>query len=379
MNSTKFRLAFLGGGISSVVGPAHFAAINIDNNFDLVAGVFSSNYDINCQSAEYYRVEKSRTYLNIDQLITNEKGKIDACVVLTPTNLHYNHVKKLIENGIPVICEKALSTTVKEALDIRNVLQKNEGFLVVTYNYLGYPIVKEMRHLVQSGQLGTIMHIQVEMPQESYAVVDIEGQPKVTTKWRLCDIGTPMLSLDLAVHLHMLVKYIVEQTPINVVAVSNNHGHYYQVIDNISCLVNYTDNITCNMWFSKIALGRRNGMKISIYGDKASAEWIQEQPEYLYYADNLGNRSIIDRGSQFVAVSSRRCYNRFKTGHPAGYVEAFANYYNSVASSIRKFQARENNYLDDCFGIEDSIQGLNLLEAITRSSIESKWIDVNRI
>ncbi len=377
MINRKIQLAFIGGGITSVVGSAHFSAINLDNNFELVAGVFSSNVKPNNLSAKQYKIAKNRVYRDIDELISNEKGKIDVCVVITPTNLHFSQVMTLINNGIPVICEKALSSSVHEAVLIKELLIKKNGFLAVTYNYLGYPMVKEMRHMVESGILGKVLHVQVEMPQESFAIIDNEGKPKTPTPWRLIDNCIPTLSLDLAVHLQMLVKYIINKKPLSVVALSCNKSPYYSVVDNTNCIINYTSGITCNMWFSKIAIGKRNGMKISIYGSKASFEWIQEQPEWLFFADNKGNRSIIDRGSQGVSIASLGCYNRFKTGHPLGYVEAFANYYNSIAVSISKYKAGELFYLDDCFGIEDSIEGLKLLEAIIESSKESKWIDID--
>jgi len=377
MNSKKIQLAFIGGGVSSIVGCAHYSAINIDNNFELVAGVFSTNSEINLLSADYYKVDKKRVYNDIDSLIINEKNKIDACVVITPTNLHFSHVMTLIQNGIPVICEKALSSSVKEAILIKEMLIKNNGFLAVTYNYLGYPIVKEMRHMVKFGMLGEILHVQVEMPQESFLIIDSEGKPKTPSQWRLLDGSIPNLSLDLAVHLQILLKYIIDEKPLSVVALCNNKSPYYSVVDNTNCIINYSSAISCSMWFSKIAIGKRNGMKISIYGSKASFEWIQEQPELLFFADNKGNRSIIDRGSQGVSIASLGCYNRFKTGHPLGYVEAFANYYNSIAVSISKYKAGELFYLDDCFGIEDSIEGLKLLEAIIESSKESKWIDID--
>lgn len=376
MKSNKIKLAFIGGGISSVVGSAHYSAINIDNKFELVAGVFSSNQESNILSAEYYNIEKHRLYPDIENLIKNEKGNIDACVVITPTNLHFSNVMALLNSGIPVICEKALSVSVKESLIIKETLNKNSGFLAVTYNYLGYPMVKEMKKIVESGRLGKILHIQVEMPQESFLMIDSEGKPKKPTKWRLFDDTIPTLSLDLAVHLHILVKYIINKKPISVVALSKSMSPHYDIIDNTNCIIKYECDISCSLWFSKIALGKRNGMKISVYGSKASFEWIQESPETLLISDNKGNKLIIDRGSPEVVIASKKCYNRFKPGHPSGYVEAFANYYESIAESLRKYKTNKINYLFDCFGIEDSLEGLKLLDAINKSSLNRVWVDI---
>jgi predicted dehydrogenase len=139
-------------------------------------------------------------------------------------------------------------------------------------------------------------------------------------------------------------------------------------------MIKYTNNIACNMWFSKSAIGKRNGMKVRIFGDEGAASWNQENPEILEFSDKFGNHSIIDRANTQVTVCNLPRYNRFKPGHPAGFIEAFANYYDDVAISLRNFKTNQTDYLnEDCFGLTEALEGLQLLEAVTRSGETLKW------
>ena len=372
MEFHKLKVAFIGGGLNSAVGHAHYTAINLDRSFDLIAGCFSRNKDINFNTAKYYNVSKNRVYVDLDNLIEKEKGRIDAVIILTPQDQHFSQVLKCIRSGIPVVCEKSLATSVEETAKIKSTLKQHNGFLAVIYNYLGYPIIRELKNMICHGEFGKINHVQIEMPLESFIRVKNNGQPVVPQDWRLKDNNVPTISLDLGVHLHMLVKYLIDEIPINVVAKCECLGNF-NVVDNINCLIEYSNNITCNMWYSKIAAGSRNGMKIRIYGKEGSAEWIQESPETLNLADANGKRCIIDRGNDEVQVCNQSRYTRFKVGHPAGYVEAFANYYKDIEKTLKHYIENGTINFVDCFGIEEASEGIRLLNAIQCSSKSKSW------
>ncbi|MGD8777570.1 MAG: Gfo/Idh/MocA family oxidoreductase [Ignavibacteria bacterium] len=375
----KLKVAFLGGGINSAVGYVHFSSINIDNKFELAAGYFSRHSDINIETAEVYKVSKDRVYDNIDGLIQKEKNKIDAVIILTPSDQHPKQVIKFINNDIPVICEKALIGSSEEALEIKDIINRKNGFLVVTYNYLGYPMIRELKEIISNGTLGKIHHIQIEMPQEGFARITKEGNPVIPQDWRLKDNNVPTISLDLGVHLHMFIKYLTNETPVQAIAKNDSFGNFSSIVDNVSCIVEYTNNITCNMWYSKIALGNRNGLKIRIYGDKGGAEWVQEFPEQLTLADNKANRWIIDRGNGEIEIANKQRYTRFKVGHPAGYIEAFANYYQDIFNALIEYKTKKIKTFTDCFGIDEAFEGIKLLEAINKSANSKSWITIEEI
>ncbi len=378
IKQNKIKVAFIGGGINSAVGYAHYSALNLDNNFELVAGYFSRDNNINKESAELYRVNRKRLYFDIDELIEHEKEIVDAIIVLTPTDQHADQVNKIIKSNVPVICEKSVAGSSEDAKKIKSIVGKNDSFLVVIYNYLGYPMIRELKKIINNGKLGKINHIQIEMPQEGFARVDLNNKPIIPQKWRLEDNNIPTISLDLGVHLHMFIKYLTDSSPLKVVAQSSSKGNFNNVTDNVNCLIEYDNNLTCNMWFSKIALGYRNGLKLRIYGDKGSAEWIQEFPEELHLADNKANRWKIDRGNEEIEIAKESRYNRFKVGHPAGYLEALANYYQDIAKALTEFKENKTCNYVECFGIEDALEGLELFEAVQKSSMKKEWVEIKK-
>ena len=228
--------------------------------------------------------------------------------------------------------------------------------------------------MIQQGRFGKIQQIQIEMPQEGFARVGSDGLPVTPQQWRLRDAGIPTISLDLGVHLHMMIGFLTRERPEEVVATNKSYGNFKQVTDSISCLANYSNDLTCNIWYSKTALGYRNGLKLRIFGEKGTAEWVQENPESLQIADNSGGRFIVDRGSKEIKIANQSRYTRFKAGHPAGFIEAYANYYYDVADSLEYYLDKKDNSIQDyVFGIDESIEGLRMLEAIARSSVNKRW------
>lgn len=374
--SKKWKVAFIGGGINSAVGSVHYAAINLDNNFELVAGCFSRNKEINRETALKYRVFPNRIFNSFEDLILNEKNKIDAAIILTPSDQHEYQVNKLLEVGIPIICEKSLTNSGKAALQIKNTLNRNNGFLTVIYNYLGYPIIRELKNIIGQGQLGKINCIQIEMPQESFIRKNAEDKPKTPQTWRLKDEGVPTISLDLGVHLHMLINYLTNEKPISVAAKCNHYGNFSSIVDDIHCIIEYSNQITCNMWYSKIAVGNRNGLKIRIFGTIGSAEWVQEYPETIQMADIYGRRWKIDRGNEEMQICTQERYTRFKAGHPAGFIEAFANYYQDIAAALHEFNTNQHLKFENCFGVDEALEGILLFEAIQKSCISKKWENI---
>jgi len=373
-NNNIIKVAMVGGGFDSAVGRTHRAAIAIDQRYDLIAGSFSRDYNKCKATASHYGVDQHRAYTNLTELLEHEIGSLDAVIIATPQDQHWQQVMACLEAKIPVICEKALTTTSTEAIKIQEKLLEKNGFLAVTYNYTGYPMIRELKSMISSGMLGRIQQVQMEMPQEGFARVAEDGTPIKPQPWRLHDGDVPTLYLDLAVHLHMLARFLFGAKPVDVAAMSSSNGNFPNVIDSAQCLVRYSDGIHCGIWFSKAALGYRNGLRLRIFGDKGAVEWLQENPEHLQYANNKGTKYIIDRSSQGVQIANKARYQRFKAGHPAGFIEAFSNYYYDIADALLNFKRTgETVFGEYVFGASESIEGLKLLEAIALAGKNKKW------
>ena len=372
ISHSPLRLGFIGGSLDSAVGYAHFASCKMDNKWTLVSGCFSTDAHNNQESAQAYGIPSDRVYEDWQTMLQKECGKIDAVVILTPTPTHFEMVATCLEKGFSVICEKALATNSDEVQKLIKIRDDNKGFLAVTYNYSGYPIVRELRNKIQKGSLGTILHFQAEMPQEGFIRLDAQGNQPIPQSWRLVDGHIPTIHLDLAVHLHQMVHYLIGQTPLELVSDQSHYGWFSGIVDNVSCLCRYTGGVQGQFWFSKSALGHRNGLRFRIYGSEGSAEWFQGDPEEMVLSYRDGRREMVDRASM-VEVANLQRYNRFKAGHPAGFIESFANVYNDIADCLHQSKKQGQWCSENVFGAELARDGLRFLEAMTLSANSKSW------
>lgn len=366
------KLGFIGGSINSAVGYSHFVSSAMDKKWELLAGCFSKDQALNYETANVYGVSHDRVYTTWQEMLIHEKEHLDAVVILTPTPAHFDSVMACMHAGIPVICEKSLAINSAQAQTILDLRNKLNSFLAVTYNYSGYPMLRELAKKISDGRLGKILHFQAEMPQEGFIRVDAQGNKPIPQLWRLSDGDIPTLYLDLAVHLHQIIYYLIGQKPIELVSDQNHYGWFSGVVDNASCLCRYSGDVQGQLWFSKSALGHRNGLRVRIYGDRGSAEWYQLNPEELIMSFSDGRHEIVDRASA-VEVSNQRRYNRFKAGHPAGFVEAFANIYSDIADSLQQYKQTDAWASDEIFSAELSLEGMHFLEAMVCSANSRSW------
>lgn len=363
------RLGFVGGAVNSAVGYTHFNASRIDGHFRVDCGCFSRRPQINEETAQTYGIAPERTHATWHALLDSEQADLDAVVVLTPTPDHKEMVIAALDAGYPVICEKALAVSSEECCSIGEAVARNRGFLAVTYNYSGYPMVRELRRMIADGSLGTLQQIHIEIPQEGFL-----RQAAAPQAWRLRDHAVPTVSLDLGVHVHHLVHFLTAgKAPLEVVGDQGTYGPFREIVDNVYCLAHYEDGLTVQSWFGKTALGNRNGLRIRVFGSLASAEWFQMQPEDLQFNQADGRRMLLDRGSGDADLARQLRYNRFKAGHPSGFIEAFANLYADIAGQLRQHRSGGMTRSAFVYGVEESEEGLRFLEAIARSAQTRQW------
>ncbi len=373
LNSTPLKIGFIGGAIDSAVGATHKISAQMDNCWSLSAGCFSNHDETNQLTADKWCIDNRYLYSNYLELLDAEKGRLDAIAVLTPTPSHAEIVIAALECGYPVICEKALAISSDEAKQIKNAVDKNQGFLAVTYNYTGYPMVRELRSIIMEGLLGKLHQIHIEMPQEGFLRLDKDNNKPKPQAWRLKDHTIPTLSLDLGVHLHQMIHFLSGESPMELIAKNNNYGFFSDIVDNTMCIARYSGDLDCQLWFGKTALGNSNGLRVRIYGELGSAEWYQMQPEFLILHDNKGRKNTLERSCADLNIANDARYNRFKAGHPAGFIEAFSNLYADIADSLRRHNSDLEGNSPWVFGVDTALEGLLMLEAMARSANNQKW------
>lgn len=366
-------LGFIGGGLSSAVGQTHFAASRMDGRWRLAAGVFSRDDAINRETGQTWNVSSDRVYRSWRDMILAERSRLDAVVLLTPTPDHYEVLQAMLKAGIPIICEKALVSSLSDARSLLTQYKPDQHFVAVTYNYSGYPMIRELRQRIEDGQFGKIHQLHIEMPQEGFVRPPaIAGKAAAPQSWRLKDDFIPTICLDLGVPQHHLVRFLTGAEPESVNAEFATHSRYRDIVDNATLWMEYPDGMTANFWMSKTAVGRRNGLRVRVFGELCSAEWYQMEPEHLQISTIDGVHMTVDRGGQ-ATVSGEARYNRMKVGHPSGFIEAFANLYVDFADALLEWRRDRLIYNPYVYGIEHAAHGLSLFHAARLSSSRRRW------
>jgi predicted dehydrogenase len=360
------KVGVIGGGINSVVGYAHYCAINLDSRFVYHKGFFSRNNKYNLESAIKYNISNNNLYNDIDSIISNSHD-IECWLVLTPTPTHFDVLIKLNDTKKPVICEKALCSSLEESEIINNIY--NSKKLYVIFNYTGYSMVREMREIIKSGRIGSLISIQIEMPQSGFIKNNSAGIVSTPQDWRLKDSEISTISLDLGVHLHSLLSFTCDLEPSSIYANANSFGLNKDIIDNVMVSLTFDSGAIGSFWYSKTALGHNNGLRIRIYGTKGSLEWYQFNPDILKTADINGTITNLDLSSNNLLIANNDEFNRFKPGHPTGFIEALANYYLSIYKSIK--QIDNINYL---LSNEEIFEGMKMMNNIQESINNNKIV-----
>ena len=367
------KLGFVGGGINSAIGQTHFSASQLDGKWKVVSGIFSENKKINKKTANMWNISRDRVYDNLKNFIKNEKNKLDAVVVIVPIPVHFKIIYELLKNKIPVISEKTLVSNIDEAKKILKICKKNNNFLNITYNYCGYPMVRDLKDKIKSGEFGTLQQIHIEMPQDGYINIS-KGKEKIK-KWRLKDKKIPTILLDLASHLYSLCYFLTKKKPKKIFSNFSNFSKF-KVIDNTSMQLEFEKGLQGFFWASKVAFGNRNSLKIRVFGSKGSAEWNHSMPEELKISSKGGIYTALDRASKKSESQNKR-YNRFKVGHPSGFIEAFSNLYFDIAEALTKYKKYgryENPYI---FNQHYEWESMEVLNKATLSAKNKSWQKIN--
>ncbi len=368
----RIRTAMIGGGLNSAVGRTHEIAMKMDNRFQLVAGCFSRNPEINTQTGAAYGVGGARIYRTPEELLQAEARRVDAVVIATPIGVNDQYIHLALDHGLTVICDKPLLANISQCRKLLAKVPHDSPRVYSIFNYTGYPAVREIRRRVAAGEIGEVFKIMAEMPQDSYLRLKNQGRTSSIQSWRLVDGEVSCLSLDLFVHLHSLVSFIVSARPQSVNAWSRAiSGVAPGLVDEVDAIIRYDKNLIVNAWYGKAALGYRNGLKIRVFGSKGSYEWVQEDPETVVHANAVGDSLTIDRISTSSAITTESRYNRFKAGHPSGFIEAFANYYWDIAEAVHA-----SNLNEYTLSTGVAVEGIAVCHAIQQSSLDGRPVSL---
>lgn len=371
----RLTYAMVGGGKGSFIGPVHREAIRLDNLADIVAGNFSRDMESNLATAKELGLDESRVYPDWQSLIAAEKGRIDFLAICTPNDSHYPIAKAALEAGMNVMCEKPLSVTSEEAIDLERTARGKRRILGVPFTYSGYPMVKLARDLVKKGELGRICKVVVEYQQGSFRKIDFTKPLDKRNAWKMDPkrSGKSCVVADIGVHGAHLIEYVTGLEIRRIAADLSSFAPGNRLDDDASILMRLSKGAKAVMAMSKIATGEENGIRLRVYGDKASLVWKVEEGNYLRVKTAAGPEQTYKRNAPYVEGISpvaKRC-SRIPAGHHEGFIEAFANHYREFCSAINGVkgcdfpQAREGRR---------TIQFVDA--ALESGKADSKWVNV---
>ena len=368
----RIRLGMVGGGQGAFIGAVHRIAARIDDAYELVAGALSSDPDRANASAAELGIAPDRSYANFLEMAKAEAARedgIEAVSIVTPNHLHASAAKAFLRAGIHVICDKPMTTTLSEAEELVELVKDSGRLFILTHNYTGYPMVRQARAMVRDGMLGQIRLVQAEYPQDWLTEKAEEAGVK-QAEWRtdparsgaggaIGDIGTHAYNLGCFVSGLKLKELCAELT---------TFVEGRRLDDDVQILMRYEGGAKGMLWASQVAPGNENGLKLRVYGTRGGLEWVQADPNYLWYTPFGEPKRLITRNGAGAVEDANRL-SRVPPGHPEGYLEGFANIYSEAAQAI--IAARDGNPAPGGViypTVEDGLDGMRFIAAAVESS-----------
>ena len=375
------RYGMVGGGIGGFIGHVHRTAASLDGHFELVAGALSSDPSRAEASAEELGIDPERRYRSFDAMAEAETGRpdgIEAVVVVTPNHLHAAPCKAFVKAGIHVICDKPLTATLEEAEDLHSCVKQSDRVFALTHCYSGYPMVRQAREMVRGGELGEIRLVQVEYPQGWLATpLEQTGDKKASWRTDPAQSGPGGCVADIGTHAFHLARFVSGLAVAKVSAELTSFVPDRRVDDNVSVRLRFANGARGGLWASQVAIGHENGLRIRVYGETGALEWVQADPNYMWFSKLGQPRQLLTRaGAGDGPASLRVC--RVAAGHPEGYHEAFANIYAEAAADIRARDAGLTLDPDVTYpDIDDGLEGMQFIYACIESSNgDGKWVSL---
>ena len=381
-SSTRIRYGMVGGGQGAFIGAVHRLAMRMDDHYELVAGALSSTAEKAAVSGAELGLAGDRSYSDYKAMAKAEAGRADGIemvAIVTPNHMHFPVAKAFIEAGIHVVCDKPLSLNLKEAKQLEALLKKHPKVIfALTHNYSGYPMIRQAQAMVARGDLGEIRLVQGEYPQD-WLTTDLEKTGQKQAAWRTDPkrSGAGGCVGDIGTHTYQLATFVTGLKLDELSCELTSFVKGRKLDDNVQAMLRFKGGAKGSIWASQVAVGHENGLKLRVYGTKGGIEWVQADPNYLWFTPFGGERRLITRGGAGAGPEAARV-TRIPSGHPEGYLEGFANIYTEVAKAIMAARSGKKPPKEVQFpGIEDGVAGMAFIEACVKSSSKNgKWVKV---
>jgi len=381
----RIRLGMVGGGPGAFIGAVHRIAARMDDHYELVAAALSSDPGRSRAAAQDLHIAPDRAYGSYTEMARAEAAhpdRVEAVAIVTPNNMHYPMAKTFVEAGFHVICDKPLTTTLQEALDLAAIVKRSNIIFGLTHNYTGYPMVRQARQMIADGLLGKIRIVQVEYAQDWLATpLEQTGQKQAAWRTDPAQSGPGGSLGDIGTHAYHLACFVTGLHCREVAADVSIVVPGRRLDDNVQLMLRFAEGAKGALWASQVATGNANNLRLRVYGEKAGIEWHQEEPNDLQFA-KLGEAPEILRRPGSGGNSPAAHASRIPAGHPEGYLEAFGQLYTDLAEQI--YARRENRKPSPASllvpTVQDGVEGMRFIAATLESSKRNAaWVDLSAI
>lgn len=368
----RLKLGLVGGGIGSFIGEIHATGARLSDRWELVAGAMSSDPDRSLASGRAWRLAEDRIYANHEAMAEAEAARpdgIDAVVIATPNHTHVPIARSFMRRGIHVICDKPLCNSLAEADGLADLQRQTGVIFAVSYCYASHAMVRQIREMIAAGELGRICQVHVEYFQDwALAMEEAGGSAK---PWRLDPAhgGQSFTTADIGTHACHLASFT---TGLKLEALSASFhivGSPKPMEDTAFIQLRFEGGVPGTLMTSQAAAGTHCDLRIRIFGEKASLEWRQEQPEILWFAKPGAPKVMLTRGDLGCGEAVHRL-KRLRAGFPEGLNDAWSNLYTEIGVAIdaRKRGEPDRPDLVAFPDLEDGLAGVRFVEAAVRSN-----------
>ena len=382
MNTTSsipsLRAGVIGTGF---IGPVHVEALR---RLGVTVTAICDVADLGAKAAAKLGIPKA--FADYREMLACPE--VDVVHITTPNRFHSEMSLAALRADKHVICEKPLAMNTRETAQIVKTVRATRKVFAVNYNVRFYPAVLQLHRLVEHGELGDIIHVNGSYMQDwlfrdtdyNWRLLPREGG----TLRAVADIGTHWMDTvsfilgakitsvfaDLATWHKQRRRPLGEvQTFAKADAKMKYATYKVQTDDFASILLRFGNGARGNLGVSQVAAGRKNCLRIEIYGSKKSAWWCSEEPELLRF----GNRDAANE----TAVRATPAFGDGAAGfmdYPPGHVEGFPDTFKMNFRAIYSAIAGA-----DC-GLyataADGHQEVAVCEAIIRSNQSQSWVKV---
>jgi len=384
----KLKMGMLGGGPGAFIGEVHRKAARMDGNIEIVAGAFDIDPVKSHQMGIELNLNSNRVYDNYQKMIDGELSltkneRIDFISITTPNNWHFPMAKDFLNAGFHVMCEKPMTISVEQALELEQIVNKTGKVFGLMHTYTGYPMAKLGKDLIKIGELGEIRKVVVRYPQ-GWLTNAIEKTGQMQASWRTDpkQTGAGGSIGDIGIHAANLAEYF---TGLRINEISADITSFVEgrpVDDDANVLLHFNNGAKGVLFCSQISVGEENDLAIWIYGTKKSLEWHQEEPNFLFVKDGDNPMQVWKRGNAYVGNYSKAAARatRLPSGHPEALLEAIANIYNNFGDTIRFKEDNleiDKELISDFPNVDDGVRGMKFIDAVIKNSKgNEKWTSI---